>query len=206
MTGLELVGFGAALPGAAALLDGTESDGTNLLPGGTAAFTSGWTTLGTTLTANNNTSPAGTTTAAQMLEAATTARHGIYTNPSIVAGSSHDYSVYAKSVTRRYLQLVMTETGKIVVYFDLQSGTVTDNQIITTSGVTSRGAPTIQAAVNGFWKCTVPSVVVDSFTASPYWQLMASDVATYGAPLDSDSPSFAGDTSNGLLLWRPKVV
>lgn len=209
MVGLELVGFGAFTPGGAVLLDGSESDGANLLLSGPAALTSGWNTLDATLTSNNAVAPNGATEAARILEQATTNRHGIYHQPSISAGDTRTYSAYAKSITRRYVQLLVAAnsgTGTIYAYFDLLTGAVTASGIGVNSGTTTIGTPTIEAAVNGFWKCTVPGVRLNGTAALPFFQLMASDVGIHGAPLVSDSPSYAGNTSNGLHVWRPKVA
>lgn len=203
-----LVGNVAALGGGAPLLDGSESDGTNLISGGPLAFTSGWGSLDVTLTANNATDPAGGSAAATVRESATTTRHGIYIQQSITAGNTYNWSIYAKSVTRQYMQLFLASSGgatRIYAYFDLINGTVTDSGILSSSG-SSMGTPTIQAAVNGFYKCSMPSVVIDGTDANPYFQPMCSDASTYGAPLTLNSPSFLGVSGNGLNLWRPKVA
>jgi len=196
--------------GGGALLDGSEADGTNLISGaGNLDFSSGWNTLDTTLTANNALAPDGTTTAARVLEAATTARHILYHQPAtITAGSSRTYSFYAKSITRRYLQISIQGTpgsSKIYAYFDLQTGLVTNSGVLNASGGTAVSSTSCQAAVNGFYKCTLVGIV-DGTTTMPFVVPALSDVATYGAPLDVESPSFAGNAANGLYLWRPKVV
>jgi len=191
-------------------LDGSESDGTTILNAGEANFTSGWSNLNGSLTANTAAGADGTTTAADFLENTNNSRHGTYATPTIGGGSTRTYSVYAKSITRRYMQMFIANNGgtaaAIYIYFDLQSGSVTDSAILINSGVTTLGTPTIEAGANGYWKCTAPGVKVNATDNTPYWQLMCSDVATYGAPLSSNSPSFTGNTSNGLRLWRPKVT
>jgi len=200
--GLDFIGMGAFTPASgAALLDGSEADGTQLLP---STDFSGWGSLGGTFTANNTTAPDGTTTAGRFLEDTSTARHGMYSvgGWSFTAGTSHTYSFYVKSITRRYFQLLVSGTGKIYAYFDLQTGTVTNSGVDTGTSVT---ATSCQAAVNGFYKCSLTGIVDGSSTA-PFVHAMCSDVATYGAPLDSNSPSFTGNAANGLYLWRPKVV
>lgn len=194
--------------GGGGLLDGSESDGTNLFTGGDLAFTSGWGALDVTKTANNATDPAGGSAAATVRESATTTRHGLYIQRAITAGAAYNWSIYAKSVTRQYMQLFLASSGgstRIYAYFDLINGTVTDYGILSSSG-SSMGTPTIQAAVNGFYKCTMPSVVIDGTDANPYYQPMCSDNATYGGSLALNSPSFLGVAGNGLNLWRPKVA
>ena len=205
---MHLIGFGAF---GSALLDGSESDGTNILLGGTAALTSDWNTLDGTLTANNAVAPNGATEAARFLESATTERHGIYALPAITPGDTHTVSVYAKPINRQYIQIfficVDGAASKVSVYFDLVNGTVTDSDIVANdSGIVSYGTPTIQKAYNGFYKCTIPNVVLNNTGSTAYLQLMSSDVGTYGSPLSYDSPSYAGNTSNGTYWWRPKLV
>lgn len=193
------------------LLDGSESDGTQLLGAGPAAITSGWSTLNATLTANAASDPGGGSTAATLRETVGgTVRHGIYHQPTITGGGTYTYSVYALSVTRRYLQILVTTSGgtaaTICAYFDLTGAAVTDSRIVKNSGTTTIGTPTIQAAVGGFYKCSIPGVLLNGTNTNPYFQIMCSDVATYGAPLEADSPGFVGNASNGLNIWRPKVA
>lgn len=207
MTGLELIGFGAFTPAGSSLLDGSEADGTNILSGGLLDFSSSWGTLNVSLTPNNGLAPNGATEAAQMLETAANDRHGIYASVSfsITAGGSYIWSVYAKAITRRYLQIAVAGSGKIYAYFDLLTGVVTTSGTLTPDGATVVSAVNCQAAVNGFYKCSLAGIV-DGVSATPFLQYMTSDVGTYGAPLSSDSPSFTGNTSNGVYLWRPKVA
>lgn len=197
--------------GGTALLNGSESDGTQLLGAGPAALTSGWSTLFATFTSNASSDPAGGSTAATVRETTGGAvRHGIYHQPTITAGSTRTYSCYALAVTRRYMQILVASSGGstavVCAYFDLVAGTVTDSRIVTNSGVTTIGTPTIEAAVGGFYKCTFPGVVTNNTDAFPYLQFMSSDVATYGAPLANDSPAFVGVAANGFDIWRPKVA
>ena len=206
---LAMAGMGVLGAGSVALLDGSESDGTNLITGASDLDFTTWAALASTKTINNATSPAGTLTACRILEDVTTDRHGIYNSSifTITGGSSHTYSVYAKSITRRYMQIILAVGGsaKIYAYFDLQSGAVTNSGTVSPSGGTAVTSTSIAAAVNGFYKCTITGIV-DGTSTGPFFQFMASDVGTYGAPLTADSPSFAGNTSNGIYVWRPKAV
>lgn len=211
MPGLELIGFaGLSIPTGSALLDGSEADGTNLLTGGQVDFTSQWTTINATLTANNQVASDGNTTAARFLEAATSDRHGVYILPTITANTTYSFSVYAKQNTRRYLQIYIVgagAAGAVAAYFDLQSGAVTDSGVITAGTGTSIGTPTIAAAVNGYYKCTIPTFKINNTDTGAYVQLMGSTTSTQaGSSITSGNPSYAGSTSAGLDLWRPKLV
>lgn len=205
--GIGLGSNAAALSGTP-LLDGSESDGTSKLDAPTTAMTSNWNALNGTFTNTAGTAPDGSGNASKLLETAVTDRHIIYNiGFAITAGATVTYSIYAKMITRRYLQMTVGPGGAaaIYAYFDLQAGAVTNSGTISPDGTTVVSATNCQAAVNGFYKCTLTGKV-DAGTTSPYLTLALSDVATYGAPLSADSPSYLGVITNGALFWRPKVV
>lgn len=189
---------------AGGLLDGSESDGTNLLS--TTDF-SDFNTLNSSLTTNAALAPNGATAASSMLEDTNNARHILYKDYhfTITGGTSHTYSLYAKSNGRRYIQLCVGKSPYIYAYFDLQTGTVTDSGTISPDGSTVVSATSCDAGANGFYKCSLTGII-DTSTANPYQIIATSDVATYGSPLDSQSPAFVGSTSTGVYLWRTKVV
>jgi hypothetical protein len=198
---------GAAPGGGPPLLDGSESDGTNLITTGGAGMTADWTPLNTTLTNATTTAPDGTTTASSLIENSADNRHILYRQP--YSGSfniNRTFSIYAKDGTRRYLQLMVAgSTGifpKAVVYADLQTGVITDSEALYGATVVSAA---IHAAVNGFWKVEMV-FNLNSSSDNPYVLPALSNVPTYGAPLVADSPSYAGDGTSRLYLWRPKLV
>ena len=198
----------AALYAAAAggLLDGSESDGTNLLSGGQLDFTSGWGGLGGTLTANNALAPDGTTTAARFLEDTTNDRHGteIYLLFLLSTSTQYKFSFYAKQITTRYIQLAAFGSGTNsgpYAFFDLQTGTVSSSGTNNPDGATNFSSATCQAAVNGYYKCTVIGTV-DSTSSAVYFKL-------YGSSSGSGTvnfPTYTGNTSNGFNFWRPKIT
>lgn len=201
-----LVTNAAAISGGVALLDGSESDGTNKLDAPTSAFSANWNTVDATFTDDIDTAPDGTTTGARLLEAATTNRHILYNvGYTITAGGVVTYSVYAKMIARRYLQISVANSSRLIVYYDLQAGIVTDTKLVAPDGSTAISATSCQAAVNGYYKCSLTGIL-DASTTQPYFQFGLSDVPTYGAPLAADSPSYLGNVANGAALWRPKVV
>ena len=196
------------VPSGGALLDGSESDGTSKLTAPTTAMTSNWDALNGTFTNTAGTAPDGSGNASKLLESAVTDRHIIYTiGFAITAGATVTYSIYSKMITRRYLQMTAGPGGAAAIYafFDLQAGSVTNSGTVSPDGTTVVSATNCQAAVNGFYKCTLTGKV-DAGTTSPYLTLALSDVATYGAPLSAESPSYLGVITNGALFWRPKVV
>lgn len=198
---------GMFVPASAALLDGSESDGTNHLTGG-VGMTSGWSTSGATLNTAFATSPDGTSNACRLIEGGTDVRHIVFQQAtSISTLVTRHISVYAKYISRRYLQVhVAANAGgqKSSVYFDLQTGAITDSDLI--GGATSITNAAITAAVNGFYKCEYDFVLGSSGTDTPFVVLAMSNVGVYGAPLSSDNPTYLGDSASNLHVWRAKLT
>lgn len=202
-------GFGAFTPAASGgLLDGSESDGTQLFSGN-AAMTSDWSTAESTLTANAVLAPNGATDAASHIENGANNRHIVYQQRISVttADATLRVSIYAKATGRRYLAVFCNAangtSGDAYAYFDLNTGTVTGSGV--TGGAQSVANTSMTAAVNSFYKCT-GDYRLSATTDNIYFIFCLSDVGTYGAPLTDGNPSYAGDSTSGHYLWRPKLV
>jgi len=89
-------------------------------------------------------------------------------------------------------------------YFDLQNGLATDVGKTAGSGISDTPTSAIAVGVNGFYKCSIAFTTVGSATGTA--TINTSDVGTYGAPLVNDTPSYAGDGSSGIYIWRPKLT
>lgn len=188
-------------------LDGSESDGTNLFDSNDIAFV-GWGTYESTLTANAGTDPSGTSAAASLLETTNNDRHIAWAaSKSVTSATAYTYSIYVKSITRRYVQVLIygQSSPKIYAYFDLQSGTVTDTGSVSPDGSSAISSTNCQVGANGFYKCTLRGVL-DGTSTVTNMQISLSDVATYGANVVAGAPYYVGSTSNGAYLWRPKMT
>lgn len=196
-------GFGAFTPAVAGGLTGAESDGTNLLTGGNN-FASDWSYLNTSGTTNNATASNGATEALLVTEQGGTSRHGLYQLASIT-DAVHTASVYGKFIDRRYLTIFASNNGgtasEAIGYYDLQTGVVTDTD---QSGTPQSVATSIAVGANGFYKCTL-QFRLHSSVGSCFLIIAMSNVATYGAPLDSGQPSYASTLAT-VHLWRPKLA
>lgn len=182
---------------ASGLLDGSESDGTNIL-GTDPVNMASWLDIQISITANNTTSPDGNVTAEKIVDLASTTRHVVYTSGlSITANKTRTISVYAKIDTRRYLQIRQDGSD---AFFDLQDGAVTDTNL---SGSSSSPVTSIQAAANGFYKCTFQ--FFHTAGTDGFLNFGMSDVPDNSGTLVSGSPSYLGNGS-GFWLWRPKCV
>ncbi len=205
MPGLELIGFdGISLPIGAALLDGSEADGTNTLAGG-VGLTSGWTAGQATLATAVSTAPDGTTTAATITEDNASSRHFIYQLSTSITGQ-FTVSAYFKDISRRYVCLHATDGGGfgyVYVYADLQTGAITDSGAGGTGSVSSTA---IAAAANGFYKVTLIGQCVAGASQIYAIPCLADRGTQAGGSLDSNCPSYAGDGAKKAYIWRPKLV
>lgn len=195
-------GFGAFTQ--STLLNGSESDGTNLLTGG-SGMTSDWDISNATLTNAAAIAPDGTTTASSLIENSANNRHITFQDYTGAALGAFRLSVYAKQITRRYIVLYATDSDVQTagVYVDLQTGTITDTNV---SGTMTLSSTSIASGANGFWKITMEANFGASETGDRYLVIVLSPVDTYGVPLVNDNPSYTGDGTSGVYLWRPKLV
>jgi len=208
-----LASFAVHMLGAAAggLLDGSESDGTNLITSGGTGMTAGWGPVEATFTNATTTDPSGGSAASSLIESANNTRHILSRSETgMPADTNLTFSVYAKMNGRRYLVLNVADlaTGSaefLTAIFDLQAGAVTDSDIVHAGTGTAIVSTAIAAAVNGFYKCSL-TYKIDTTTTGIYLQFFMSNVATYGAPLQFDAPQYTGDGSSLIYLWRPKLA
>jgi hypothetical protein len=148
-----------------------------------------WEKTATTVTANSTTAPDGTTTADQLIEGTANSSHLIKQQISLPTGTSDTLSVYVKSNGRRYIAITnhavnVTTPG---VVFDLQDGLV----VSTISGLTG----TIQAAANGFYRCTVTGTATSSNSNRFIFKLM----------FDSTTQTYTGDGTSGVYIWGAQI-
>lgn len=173
-----------------------EEARTNLLLRST--FTSSWTPSATTLTPASGIAPDGTTTAARMAETATTATHLIQQLPTLSASTMYVLSVFAKAAEDRYLQVSLDDSSSNGSWatFDLQGGTITGP--ITSRGTAVAGTASMQAVGGGFYRCSVASTIGANTSGRAMFLPMVTPNPAFGA-------SYAGNTSNGLLIWGAQL-
>lgn len=201
--GMNLMpGFGAFTP-TSSLLDGSEADGTNL-SATDAGMTSGWTSAAATITTAATAAPNGLTEAAKVVEAAASNAQGVQQTVSFTADSQLRYSVYAKAAERSLMGLAClnvngTSAGGFC-WFNLATGTYIDEH--------EQGAmqfvnnPVVADAAYGFKKYSIDMRMAADTTAV-YWILY---VLNSYPPVLPNFPSYTGDGSSGIYVWRPKLV
>ena len=153
-----------------------------------------WTKIFSSVTANTEAAPDGTTTADLMVEDSTT--NGRYLQQSFTTTvQSYTFSCYFKQPTlnaRRYVLLYHNESVKGWV-FDIQNGVVGAGG---TSGVTAPAAYTITSVGNGWYRC---AITITGTAASN--QFRAYIVTNDGTGL----ASYAGNGLGSMLVWGAQV-
>ena len=203
----RLYGAVGHLGTAVVLFDGSESDGTQLFQASSDTIQEWDQTVDATIT-EAQLAPDGTSTARLITEAVGGYRHVIYEVDYNVmpANTTQTFSIYLKSNGRRYAQILPAADGGghwASVFVDLQDGVITDTDVIG-GGANSQIIDTkVAQAGNGYWKV---SVVFTLHAAAVVWHISLSDRPANTGLLDNQSPTYSGDGTSGIYMWRPKVV
>jgi hypothetical protein len=156
------------------------------------------TVTATTVTAAQGNAPDGTLTMARIAEDATTAVHVAYKLNTVTASAIYTFSIFAQAQQNRYMQLIYDDGSANGLYavFDLTGGTVTQGPTARGTG-TATGAA-IQSVGTGIYRCSITGVCAASTSARCGIILCTSATPGY-------APSYAGNASNGLLLWGSQL-
>jgi hypothetical protein len=182
-------------PGSRPLLARTPDGGRrNLLLYSEQFDNATWTKVFSSVTANTETAPNGTTTADLLVEDSTT--NGRYLQQSLVTTvQSYTFSCYFKRPllnARRYVLLYHNESVKGWV-FDIENG------VVGAGGTTAVGAPAaygITSVGNGWYRCFITitgTAATNNFRA----YIVTND--------GSGSASYTGNGSSGMLVWGAQV-
>jgi len=162
-----------------------------------------WTKAGTTVTADQIAAPDGTTTADQIFETAGggNIRHIIARQSAVIASSTNTYSIYVKKGTRRYVQLLIVSTHGFDCYFDFDTGTITDTNVVGSGALTSSSVETL---ANGWFRLILTGVC--SSDTTPFLHIALSDRPdnTTGV-FQNNSPAYAGSISEYVYAWGAQV-
>jgi hypothetical protein len=147
-------------------------------------------TSGSTISANNGTSPTGLSTACTLLEGSTPGVNGISLLPqSLVNGSTYTFTVYAKYTNSQWLtigQNVANDTTRRVS-FDIQNGVVGTQGGIATGAIVSVG--------NGWYRCIV--VTTSTSAANKTFDIALSNA--------DNVVSYLGTTTSTAQIWGAQV-
>ena len=157
-----------------------------------------WQKFSSSASANAVVAPDGATTADKFVEAAATAIHYWTRTHTIVAGTLHTWTVFAKAAGRTYLQLFVDNGSGVGANatFDLSAGAVTQSQQL---GGTSGLVSSIKDAGNGWWRLRLTTYIGAGNTS--LWAGFV--LATVAAP--GIAHSYAGDGTSGVYLWGAQL-
>lgn len=148
-----------------------------------------WFKSNTTVTANTETAPDGTTTAETITATVGTASHSVAQVFTSIA-AVHTFSVFAKAGTLDYIQLrFAAAVGAAFVNFDITLGA----GAIGTSGGSGSPSGTITDVGNGWFRCSITATITAG-AASPAIFLVTSDNA-----VSAESWTAAGTET--VFLW-----
>jgi hypothetical protein len=169
-----------------------EEARTNIMPG-SIPIGGPWGPSAVTVTAASGIAPDSTNTMVRMAETTANALHNTSVGMGFPGGGNWTGSIYAKAAEVRYLQLSLDDGGSNGVWatFDLIGGAVTGP--LASRGTAVGISASMQPVGNGVWRCVI------TFTpagAALRTMLITSNVASPG-----QWPSYAGNASNGLLIW-----
>ena len=156
-------------------------------------FASSWPLRRITKTSSAGTAPDGTNTAVSIVPTVDNNTHRIDQNPAgLATNTEYTFSVYGKQNGYTGLSLTVARGANEVntqgAYFDLNSGSVASAG----SGVSGN----IQDAGNGWFRCAITTTTAGS---------LAVDGILIGVGSDSSTFSFAGNTTDGILIWGPQL-
>jgi hypothetical protein len=149
-----------------------------------------WIKVNSSTIQNAAVDPRGTTTAQKLLTNTTNNIHGVRRDETVLASSAYTLSFYAKAGEYTFLAINHGHTlvADFHTFFNLSSGTI---------GTSAAGnSPTIQAAGNGWYRCSVTRTTGVSQTS----------LSSRALACQSDNVvAFTGDTSSGIFIWGAQL-
>jgi hypothetical protein len=144
-----------------------------------------WTKTGSSITANNTTSPDGTTNADKLSEDSANNFHSVHKSTQAING--RQYSVFAKANGRDWILLTSHSSSAPAArgqFFNVSNGTVGTGGDATTNAK-------IEDYGNGWYRCTISE---GSNFSSIYTVMLAQS--------DGGSVIYTGDGSSGVYIWQ----
>jgi Fe-S cluster assembly iron-binding protein IscA len=144
-----------------------------------------WTKTNATITANNTTSPDGTTNADKLTEDTSTGTHKV--TATAAAPNIYTISVYAK-YNGRILQIASTSTAGHYANFDLLNG------VIGNFGVTTENV-TITEFANGWYRCSMTTTS----------NMNTAIISTVQSTTSAYQESYLGDGTSGIYIYGAQL-
>jgi hypothetical protein len=146
-----------------------------------STFSTTWSTVQATVTANSTTAPDGTLTADTLVPTAVLQQHRLDQTTTITA-AAHNASVYAKAAGYGFLWMRL---GTLAGIFNLSTGAITSLSGGATGTATDVG--------NGWWRCSLQGTTAGSDT----FRLAATPTAS--------TADYTGDGTSGIYLWGAQI-
>ena len=180
-----------------------EPQRTNLLLQ-SETFTNGWTSEGTSVIGNTQSSPSGNLTADVLSELAINDVHRIYRNALVItSGVNYTSSIFVKKDTARYFRLSFIQSNSTTVWaaaqFDLDTKTFT-------SGVGSGGGTFVSASIielsSGWFRVSLVASV-PNINANILYCL--SNGTAIISSQSRGCPSYLGNINNKIFIWGAQL-
>jgi hypothetical protein len=142
---------------------------------------SGWNKLQTTVAVNTTIAPSGILTADSLLETAVPNQHIAFTDTVALSGTQYTFSIYAKSIGGRNIQVLGSSGFSGSVMVDLSNG-----NILSGSGVVSNVG-------NGWFRISITATTTTTVIR----------IILYS--LDGTTTSFVGDVTKGVSIWGAQI-
>jgi Fe-S cluster assembly iron-binding protein IscA len=162
-----------------------EPQRTNLVTYSEDFSNAAWTKTNATITANNTTSPDGTTNADKLTEDTSTGTHKV--TATAAAPNIYTISVYAK-YNGRILQIASTSTAGHYANFDLLNG------VIGNFGVTTENV-TITEFANGWYRCSMTTTS----------NMNTAIISTVQSTTSAYQESYLGDGTSGIYIYGAQL-
>ena len=164
-----------------------EPQRTNLVTYSESFDNAYWTKSEVTISANNTTSPDGTTNADKLVESSATSLHWLESNSTVSVAGDLSLSIYAKAGERTKIGIRESRFSGGYATFDLSNGTIIAN------GITN--AVKIEDYGNGWYKI---SISVTGFTGFRFGIYLLNDSYTTGSP---SSYTYTGNGTSGVYIY-----
>ena len=150
-----------------------------------------WINVDSTDSTNDTIAPDGTVTADTIIEAATTANHGVLQSPSLLAGQVFTVSSYVKVRERIIFGFYESSATGAQATFNVSTGVVV--------GTAGGGTPSasIEDVGDGWYRCAM--------TFTPTTTGSTNIIHWVGEDDDTSLPSYLGDITKGIYVWGAQV-
>jgi hypothetical protein len=163
-----------------------EKQSTNLCLWSEDFTQTAWIKANASITANNTTSPDGTTNADKIVEDTSNSSHGAYQAISVTDGIQYTWSGFFKAAGRTKFRLYAQSASTPYVEFNLSNGT-----IISTSGSVTGS---IESMGNGWYRCIATTTTSGT---TGYFNIAIADA--------SGNVVYTGDGTSGLFVWGAQL-